>query len=67
MIEIVTLAALALAVVFTVADMLGIVKPRKRRYYPFVLRTPDPSRHKANVEPEPTRVDAKTAFARASE
>ena len=63
MIEIVTLVVLVLTVDFTVADILGIVKPRKRGYYPFVLRTPNPSRHKNNVEPEHARVSAKTAFA----
>jgi hypothetical protein len=67
MIENISLGFLVLALVCFLVGRLGIVKPRKRRYYPFVLRTPDPSRHKANVKPEPTRVDAKTAFARVSE
>jgi hypothetical protein len=63
MVENISLGFLVLALVCFLVRRLGIVKPRKRRYYPFVLRTPDPSRYRDNVEPEPTRVDAKAAFA----
>jgi hypothetical protein len=67
MIEIIASVALVLAVVFTVADVFGIVKPAKRKYYPFVLRTPNHSRYRDNIKPEPARTDAKTVFARVSD
>jgi hypothetical protein len=63
MIENIPLGFLVLALVCFLIGRPGIVKPRKSRRYPLVLRTPDPSRYTDNVEPKPTRVDAKTAFA----
>jgi hypothetical protein len=67
MIENISLVFLVLALVCFLVGRSGIVKPAKRRYYPLVLRTPDSSRYRANVEPEPAREDAKSAFARVSE
>jgi hypothetical protein len=63
MIENISLTFLVLALVFFLIGRLGIVKPRKRRYYPFVLRMPDPSRYYVNIQSESSREDAKAAFA----
>ncbi len=63
MVENITLVALTITVVCVLADVLGIVKPKKPKEYPFVPQKPDPSRYWANIKPEPTRMDAKDAFA----
>ena len=66
MIENISLVFLGFVLVCFLMGKLGIVKPRKRKEYPFVLGKPDPSRYWANTEPEPVRVDAKIAFAEAT-
>ncbi len=63
MVENITLVALTITVVCVLADVLGIVKPKKPKEYPFVPQKPDPSRYWANIKPEPTRMDVAYGFA----